>query len=191
MQNQIRSIFLMLILICFGMAGGTPGTEAPGMVQVHGGTLFWSVITFLLLFIVLSKVAWKPIILALENREKEIKDALNTAEEARENAEKASRDYDELVQKARSEAQEIIAESKATGEKVRSEIKETADKEARDMLEKAQAQISSEREKAISEIKSVVVDFSIEAASKLIEKNLDTDDNKRIVSETIEEIGKA
>ena len=44
------------------------------MVAVHGGTLFWSVVTFLLLLIVLKKVAWVPIIQALENRETEIKE---------------------------------------------------------------------------------------------------------------------
>ena len=161
------------------------------MVAVHGGTLFWSVVTFLLLLFVLKKVAWIPIIEALENREAEIKQALNSAEKARENAEKASKDYDNLVKKARAEAQEIIMESKVTGERVRSEIKEIAEKEANEILEKAQNQIIAEREKAINEIKAVVVDFSIQAASKVIEKNLDSADNKRIINDTIEGIGKA
>ena len=58
------------------------------MVEVHGGLLFWSVITFLLLLVVLKKVAWGPIISALESREDEIKSALNAAEKAREEAEK-------------------------------------------------------------------------------------------------------
>ena len=69
------------------------------MVAGHGGTLFWSVITFLLLLVVLKKVAWGPIIQALETREAEIKDALSSADKARENAEKASKDYDDLVKK--------------------------------------------------------------------------------------------
>ena len=60
-----------------------------------------------------------------------------------------------------------------------------------EILEKAQNQISAEREKAINEIKTVVVDFSIQAASKVIEKNLDSADNKRIINDTIEGIGKA
>ena len=161
------------------------------MVAVHGGTLFWSVITFLLLLVVLKKVAWAPIIQALETREAEIKDALSSADKARENAEKASKDYDDLVKKARAEAQEIIMESKITGERVRSEIKEIAEKEANEILEKVQNQIIAEREKAINEIKAVVVDFSIQAASKVIEKNLDSADNKRIINDTIEGIGKA
>tara|TARA_Y100000590_G_C15619766_1_gene977117 strand:+ start:456 stop:941 length:486 start_codon:yes stop_codon:yes gene_type:complete len=161
------------------------------MVAVHGGTLFWSVITFLLLLVVLKKVAWAPIIQALETRESEIKDALSSADKARENAEKASKDYDELVKKARAESQDIIAESKAIGERLKEEIKNKADQEAREMLDKAQVQINAEREKAINEIKSTVVDFSILAASKVIEKNLDSEDNRRIISDAIEGIGKA
>ena len=161
------------------------------MVAVHGGTLFWSVITFLLLLVVLKKVAWAPIIQALETRESEIKDALSSADKARENAEKASKDYDELVKKARAESQDIIAESKTIGERLKEEIKNKADQEAREMLDKAQVQINAEREKAINEIKSTVVDFSILAASKVIEKNLDSEDNRRIISDAIEGIGKA
>ena len=74
------------------------------MLEVHGGLLFWTVLTFLLLLGVLKKVAWAPIISALETREKEIKDALNAADKAKENAEKAQKDYEEVVAKARAEA---------------------------------------------------------------------------------------
>ena len=99
--------------------------------------------------------------------------------------------YDELVKKAQLEAQDIIAKSKLTGERLKQEIKETADNEAQEILEKAQSKINTERDQAISEIKSVVVDLSIQAASKVIEKNLDSDDNKRIINDTIDGIGKA
>ena len=188
MQNSTKNLFFVLLLICFGLAGGEPGIAKPGMVQVHGGTLFWAVITFLILLFVLKKVAWMPIINSLEARETEIKEALNSAETARENAEKASKDYDDLVKKARTEAQEIIADSKATGERVKQEIKEAAEKQAKEMIDKAESQITTEREKALNEIKSIVVDFSIQAAAKVIEKNLDSDDNRRIVKDTIEGI---
>ena len=53
------------------------------MLTVQGGLLFWTIITFLILLVVLKKIAWKPILDALESREKEIKDALNAAEKSR------------------------------------------------------------------------------------------------------------
>ena len=70
------------------------------MVEVHGGLLFWSVITFLLLLVVLKKVAWGPILSALESREEEIKNALSAAEKAKEEAEKVSSDYEQSMKDA-------------------------------------------------------------------------------------------
>ena len=86
MQNRTKNLLFILLLFCFGIAAGQADAK-PGMVQVHGGTLFWSVVAFLLLFIVLKKVAWGPIISALESREKEIRDALDAAAIAKEDAE--------------------------------------------------------------------------------------------------------
>ncbi len=161
------------------------------MLEVHGGLLAWTVITFLLLLVILRKIAWKPIIEALENRERDIRDALNAAEKARAEADKVSHDYDEMIKKARSEVQQIVAEGKVTGEKVRVSIEENARLKAAEMLENAKGQIEAEREKAIREIQAVVVDLSVKAATKVIEKNLDTDDNRRLIEKTLMEIGKA
>ena len=98
MQNSSKYLFFILLLLSVVLAGSdSVGAVKPGMVQVHGGTLFWSVVTFLILLVVLKKVAWSPIIEALESREKEIKEALDSAETARENVEKATQDYEDLI----------------------------------------------------------------------------------------------
>jgi F-type H+-transporting ATPase subunit b len=155
------------------------------------GLFMWTIVTFFIVLFILKWKAWGPLISALDKREKDIREALSSAEKAREEADKVAEDYDEMIRKAQSEAQKIVAESKTTGDRVREEIKETAEKEARDILDKAQVQIESEKEKAVQEIKSVIVDFSLQAASKVIEKNLESEDNRRIINDTIEGIGKA
>ena len=155
------------------------------------GLFMWTIVTFLIVLFILKWKAWGPLMSALDKREKDIREALSSAEKAREEADKVAEDYDEMIRKAQSEAQKIVAESKTTGERVREEIKETAEKEARDILDKAQVQIDSEKKKAVQEIKSVVVDFSLQAASKVIEKNLESEDNRRLINDTIEGIGKA
>ncbi len=190
MKNTTKNLLLILLLICSGLYAGGSSVAKPGMVQVHGGTLFWSVITFVLLLLVLKKVAWAPIIGALESRETEINEALKNAEKARDNTEKASQEYNDLISKARSESQQMLSESKISAEKIRQDIKENAENEAKSILENAKNQINAEREKAIQEIKSVVVDFSLQAASKVIEKNLDSKDNLKIIDDAIEGIGK-
>jgi len=191
MQNSVKNLFFILVLVCFGSAGGDPSLPKPGMVQVHGGTLFWSFVTFLLLLFVLKKVAWGPIIDALDARENDIKNALNAADKARKEAEKVSSEYEESIQKAQSEAQKIISDAKATAEKVKLEIETTANAKSDDIIEKAKLQIENEREKVIGEIKHIAVEISLSAATKVIEKNLDSDDNKKLINEALENIGQA
>jgi F-type H+-transporting ATPase subunit b len=161
------------------------------MVEVHGGPLLWSMITFLLLLFVLKRVAWGPIISALETRENEIKDALNSAANARADAEKATADYESIKKEAQSEAQTLLSEAKAMKDKMISEAVEEAKVKAEAELSGALEMIDAEKAKAVKEIKTVVVDLSIQAASKLIDKNLDNADNKKFINETIDEIGQA
>jgi len=191
MQNSVKNLFFILLLVCFGIAGGDPHSVKPGMVQVHGGTLFWSVVTFLLLLIVLKKVAWGPIINALEAREKEIKDALNAAQKAHAEAERVSSDYEDSIRKAQTEAQKIISDAKATAEKVKVELEEKGNEKAEEIIESAKTQIDAERIRVISEIKSVAVEISLSAAAKVIEKNLDSDDNRKLVNDALEGVGQA
>ena len=161
------------------------------MLEVHGGLLAWTVLTFVLLLVVLKKVAWGPILDALEARENEIKDALNAAEKAREEAERVSSDYEDSIRKAQAEAQQIIADAKTAGEKVKLDLETIASEKADEIIEKAKTQINAERVKVISEIKTVAVEISLSAAAKVIEKNLDSDDNRKLVNEALESIGQA
>jgi F-type H+-transporting ATPase subunit b len=161
------------------------------MLEVHGGLLAWTVLTFVLLLVVLKKVAWGPILDALEARENEIKDALNAAEKAREEAERVSSDYEDAIRKAQAEAQQIISDAKTAGEKVKLDLEAIASVKADEIIEKAKAQIDAERVKVISEIKTVAVEISLFAAAKVIERNLDSDDNRKLVNEALEGIGQA
>ena len=161
------------------------------MLEVHGGLLAWTVLTFVLLLVVLKKVAWGPILDALDARENEIKDALNAAEKAREEAERVSSDYEDAIRKAQAEAQQIISDAKTAGEKVKLDLETVANKKADEIIEKAKAQIDTERVRVISEIKTVAIEISLSAAAKVIEKNLDSDDNRKLVNEALEGIGQA
>ena len=161
------------------------------MLEVHGGLLAWTVLTFVLLLVVLKKVAWGPILDALDTRENEIKDALNAAEKAREEAERISSDYEDSIRKAQAEAQQIISDAKTAGEKVKLDLETVANKKADEIIEKAKAQIDTERVRVISEIKTVAIEISLSAAAKVIEKNLDSDDNRKLVNEALEGIGQA
>ena len=155
------------------------------------GLFMWTIVTFLIVLFILKWKAWGPLMSALDKREEDIKNALLEADRAKENAEKASQDYEELIKKAHSESQQIISNSKTAGEKVKNEIESAAKEKAEEMIEKAKIQIESESQKAIQEIKSLVVDLSIEAAGKILEKNLDSEDNRKLVDQTLDSMGQA
>ena len=197
-------ILSRLIISAVSICGFLFATDGPGQGdQVHGGgwmekwlsfdpgLFMWTIVTFFIVLAILKWMAWGPLIEALDKREEDIRNALSSAEKAREEADKVAGEYEEMIGKAQSEAQKIVSESKAAGERVRTEIKVTAEKEAGDILEKAKKQIQSEKANAIQEIRSTVVEFSLQAASKVIEKNLDSEDNRRLIKETIDGIGKA
>ena len=159
------------------------------MLEVHGGLLAWTVITFLILLVVLKKIAWGPIISALETRETEIRDALNSAEKARKDAEKATNEYEELMRKAQIEAQQIIAEGKSAGERIKNDIEVKASEKADAIIAKAKDQIEVERKNAIQDIRTSVIALSMQAAAKVIEKNLDSNDNRELIDKAIERVG--
>jgi F-type H+-transporting ATPase subunit b len=74
-------------------------------------------------------------------------------------------------------------------ERVKNELESAAKGKSEEMIGKAKAQIAAESQKAIQEIRSSVVDLSIEAAEKIIEKNLDSEDNRNLVNQTLDKIG--
>jgi len=154
------------------------------------GLFLWTIVTFLIVLAILKWKAWGPLISALDKREEDIKNALSAADRAKEDAEKASQDYEALVQKAHAEARQIISDSKTAGERVKNEIESVAKENAEEIIGKAKLQIEAESQKAIQEIKSSVVELSIEAAEKIIEKNLDSEDNRKLVNQTLDSMGK-
>ena len=191
----VSAISICGFLFATGGSGHTDSAHEGGWMEkwlsFDPGLFMWTIVTFFIVLAILKWKAWGPLIDALDKREEDIRNALSSAEKAKEEAGKVAEDYEEIIRKAQAEAQKIVAESKAAGERVREEIKVTAEKEAGDILEKAQHQIQTEKEKAVQEIRASVVEFSLQAATKVIEKNVDSEDNRRLIKETVAGIGKS
>jgi F-type H+-transporting ATPase subunit b len=155
------------------------------------GIFLWTIVTFLIVLFILKVKAWGPLVEALEKREKQVEDSLKAAEKAIEEAERVSSDYEDSIRKAQAKAQQIISDAKITGEKVKLDLETVANKKADEIIEKAKAQIDTERVRVISEIKTVAIEISLSAAAKVIEKNLDSDDNRKLVNEALEGVDQA
>ena len=162
------------------------GSSAPNpLVQLDPGLFFWTILTFVLISFVLSKFAWKPLLLALKEREDQINESLDSAEKARFELEEINSKSEKIISKARSEAQEIHSDAKMTAEKVKSDLLEKANLDIKKLKESSEQQIRLEKEKAISEIRKEVVGLSLIIAEKLIKKNLSKSDNETLIDETL------
>ena len=185
---MIRLILLVsLISTVFSSGGESEKSWLTDWLVPHPGLFIWTLITFFIVLFILKWKAWGPLINALEDRENRINEALSSADKAKEEAEKVSIEYDKMIKKAQSEAQEIVAKGKEAGEKLRNDIESKAKVKADELMEKTKKEIGSAKNKAIEDIKTASVDLAIQAASKVINKNLDDATNRDLANSTINE----
>ena len=154
------------------------------------GTLFWTALTFIVLLLILRKIAWTPILQMLEEREKKISDSLKEAERIRQQSEQAVAEQQRIIEQAKKEAQEIIAKGQKTAEVVKEEILAKAKAEAEKMTRKAQRDIELSRDKAIEQIQDLAVELSMAATEKLIGKSLDEKEHQKIIRESLSQLDK-
>ena len=161
---------------------GAAAEEAKGgLLSPHGGLMFWTLLIFLVVWVILSRYAFKPITAAVEAREKALEDAIAAAKADREEAAKILAEHRRQIEAARGDAQKLIAEGRAVGDKLRAEMVEETRAQQQEMLERARREIEGEKVRAIAELRREAVDLAIAGASKVIEKNLDDESNRRIV----------
>lgn len=137
------------------------------------GLFFWTLVVFTILFLVLKKYAWKPILQSLKDREDKIASSLQEADDARQQMELLKADNEKLLQEARIERDKIIKEAKEIGENLKTQAKQKADAESKRMIEAANESINKEKEAAKTEIKELVASLSIEMAEKILKKKFD------------------
>ena len=168
-------------------AHGGAGAPNP-LVQLDPGLFIWTILTFLVLFFVLAKFAWKPLLAALEARENTIRSSLEDAEKAKRELERLNAESEEIIAKARSKAQSIHVEARAASEKIKTDLLSEAEKEAGKIRDEAEKQIRVEKEKAINEIRQEVVDLSLAVAEKVIKKNLSKEHNQDLIENSLKNL---
>jgi F-type H+-transporting ATPase subunit b len=143
--------------------------------------MFWTLVIFVVLLFVLSRFAFKPMLAAVEAREAALQEALNRAARDREEAAKLLAEHRAQLEAARGEAQRLIAEGRATGEKMRADMLEATRSQQVELMERAKRDIEHEKVRAIAQLRQEAVDLAIAGAGKVIERNLDSDANRRLV----------
>ena len=150
------------------------------------GLIFWTTVVFSLLLIVLKKYAWKPILSAVDERNKRIEDALRAADKAKEEMLSLSADNERILMEAKKERDTILKEGREIKESIIAEAKDKAKVDAEKILKTAKEQIINEKMKAITELKNQVANLSIEIAEKILKSELqDLNKQKELVTKAI------
>lgn len=156
--------------------------EAPGgLLSPSGGVMVWTLVIFIVLLLVLTKYAFKPITKAVEEREQALTDAIEAAQRDRDESNRLLQDQREQIAAARDEAQKIIADARAAAEQVRGTMIEQAHGETGDLLDRARREIVAERDRAIADLRLEAIDLAIAGASRVIGKNMDEQSNRQLV----------
>ena len=149
------------------------------------GLIFWTTVSFAILYFILAKFAWKPILGAVNEREKSIKDALSAAEMAKEEMASLKADNEKILNQAKLQRESLLKEAREIRSRIIADAESEATEKANKLIESAKTAIENEKSAAMKELNNTVVDLSLNIAEKLLSKELD---NKEKQQENIQEI---
>jgi F-type H+-transporting ATPase subunit b len=159
-----------------------------GLMSFDEQAFVWTLLTFVIMLVLLGRFAWKPLLGALDAREKGIEGTLAEARRQREEAAALLQQHEQLLVAARRERAEAMEQGRKQAESIRAEILEEARRQREQVLGETRAQVQAEMRAARAELRSAAVDLSIAAAGKLLARNLDDSAQRRLVEEHLAEL---
>ena len=188
MRRIVSNTLALLLLASPLLAQEGEAASKPGLLALQGGLMFWTLVVFIIVFGVLKFFAFGPITKAVADREQALLDAIEAARKDREEAAALLEQHRKQIEAARNEAQRFIAEGRAQAEKMKSEMLEQTHAQQSELLERARRDIESEKTKAVDEIRREAIELALAGASKVIEKNLDDAQNRKLVDSYLSSI---
>jgi F-type H+-transporting ATPase subunit b len=156
-----------------------------GLLSVSIGTVAWATISFIIVMLLLKKLAWGPIVQSLKEREEGISNALREADRAREEMARLQAGNEDLLRQAREERDVILREAKAIGEKMRADAQARAQADADRMISAARQEIDNQKKAAITELKNQVATLSIDIAEKLVREKLSEAESQKALNQSL------
>jgi F-type H+-transporting ATPase subunit b len=188
----MKSMFLRAAALLSIATPAFASQEAGAKVNLlspSGGLMVWTLVIFGALFVILAKFAFGPITAAVAAREQALEEAMAAAKADRDAAAALLAEHKKNIENARGEAQRFIAEGRATAEAMRTELLESTKKQQEELMERARRDIEAEKTKAIGELRAEAIELALAGASKVIEKNLDDAQNRKLVEGYLATIG--
>ena len=187
-SRLVAGLTLSAAIAVPAMATGAEGGGGSSLISPDVGTMFWTFVTFLALVFLLGRFAWKPLIGALEAREGAIKSTIDKTNKDRGEAEDLLKQHRQLLEQARRERAEAVAAGQQDAERLKTEILDGARAQRDQLLQQTQAQVAAEMREARGDLRKAAVDLSIQAAGKLLSKNLDDATQRKLVEDHLSDL---
>jgi F-type H+-transporting ATPase subunit b len=171
-------------------AGHGSEGSLPPFLRFDPGVWIWTLVVFLVLLAILKKMAWKPIIASIDQREKTIKDSLEQAAHIQAESKRITEEQNKILAQARTEAHALMQSSKQTAEDLRRKLELSAQEEKARIIASATQEIEASKRAAMSDLRKTTAELSIKVAEKLIQANLDDAKQKQLVDQLINEVSK-
>ena len=155
------------------------GINLPGLIT--------QVISFLILLFVLSKLLYKPVIKMLDDRADRIKESLSAAEKAKEDAASSAEKIEKELISARQEGQKIIDQAKQFSEDFKEKERSKALEEIENLIEKSKIDLEKETRVAINELRKNFSSLVLEAAEKVVNKEIDDNTHNELIEKVLKE----
>ena len=153
-------------------------------------TIFWSIVVFVIMVVVLWRFVLKPINNIITRRREEIREKVDSADRRNEEARQYLEQQKENIEKSRAEAKKIIDDGKDAARKIREEIEQKAGQKSRAMVEEALAEIRREKERSLNEVKNEIIEIALSASQKIVSKKLSEKEHKKLIEDSLKELGK-
>lgn len=153
--------------------------------QFSSGLFIIHSLIFLILLIVLKKLAWKPILDAINGREVEIADSLNQAKLAKQEVLDMKAENEKIIREAKIERDAILKEARDLKDKIVGEAKDIAKSEGDKMIEQAKQSIVAEKSAAIADIKNQIGSLSVNIAESILKQKLENTDAQNALVENL------
>lgn len=159
-----------------------------GLLSVNTGLSFWTIFIFLVVFGILAKAAFPKILGAVEAREKHLEELAEAAERDRAEAAALVEEHRRLVEETRAEAQKALTASRSMAEEERKKLMDDARREHDELLARGRAELAHERAGMLEQVRRDAVEVAMKAAERLVRRNLDAADNRRLVEEYLAQV---
>ena len=157
-------------------------------IEVFQSLAFWSVVSFALLFLLLKKYAFPPILEALEERENKIRTEISDAEKLRQEAQELKDDLEKELKNAHEKANTIVQMAGDESKKIQEKTIQETQAKVRQMQSDAEQEIQIAQNKLLNEIRGYTAALTIAATEKVLKKSLGDEDKKRLIDESIEDV---